>query len=135
VLKDYDFGHSDLETFKIGGQTFAVRANVPRESMVKLAKIDDDDERVDAFFRAVLIKKDRQRFLDLLHSEPEEDDDPVITLAQAAEIMNDLTEYAAGANKGKGTTSTAGPSPIPDQSGVEPLPEGVVSPYALGTGS
>jgi hypothetical protein len=134
VLNDYDFA-SDIETFKVAGEIFAVRTHVPRESMIKLSKIEDDDERVDAFFRAVLVKKDRARFLDLLHSEPEEDDAPVITLSQAGQIMNDLTEYAAGASKGKGSSSTDGPTPIPDQSGIEPLPPGVVSPYAPGTGS
>jgi hypothetical protein len=135
VLKNYDTVAVMNETFVVAGQTFTVRAQVPREALVKLGKIDDDDERVDAFFRAVLIKADRHRFLSLLHSEADGDDDPVITMAQANAIMSDLTEYATGTTEGKDDSSTPGHAAMPEQSNIDPLPSGVVSPYASGTSS
>lgn len=135
MLKNYDTVSGDKETFVVAGQTFTVRAKVPRQSLLNLSSIDDADRRVDQFFATVLIRVDRERFLELLHSTDDGDDIPCITIPQANEIMNDITEYLTGASEGKDESSTPGPLAMPEQSNVEPLPSGVVSPYDFGTSS
>ena len=135
MLKNYDTVSPEKQTFVVAGQTFTVRAKVPRQSLLNLSDFDNADERVDAFFETVLIRADRQRFLDLLHTTDDGDDVDCITLPQANEIMNDITEFLTGASEGKDESSTPGLFVMPEQSNVEPLPSGVVSPYVSGTNS
>jgi hypothetical protein len=135
VLKNYDTVSGDRQTFIVAGREFTVRAKVPRQSLLDLSDIEDTDARVDRFFATVLIRVDREPFLELLHSTDDDDDADCITLGQANEIMNDITEFLTGASEGKDASSTPGPFVMPEQSNVEPLPSGVVSPYVSGTSS
>src|SRR5688572_1217386 len=98
-------------TFKIGGQEFALRAKLPYTKWNKLIEQmrSDDvdaDEASANFFRAVLIKADRERFLELMAKEDDDDDDEnVIDLSQ----MDDLTEWIMETFTGK-TRNSSGSS-------------------------
>lgn len=112
----------DRPTFTIAGQTFTLRAKLPYSrwnKMMRKMTADgvDPHEATKDFMRAVLIKADRQRFIDLLDKEDDEDDeDAVIDLSQ----MDALTDMIMEHFTGKLTRSTG--SSMPGVNGTGPAP-------------
>lgn len=107
-------------TFRIAGQTFTLRAKLPYAKWNKLLagmRDADTDEKTasEEFFRTVLIKADRERFLDLLASE-DEDDELVVGMDQIGEI----TDWAMGHFTGKAPSSSNSSSPGANATGVAP---------------
>jgi hypothetical protein len=109
-------------TFKIGGQEFTLRAKLPYVRWNKLLAImrDDDtspDDATEEFFNTVLIKADRERFLELLQKDDDEDDEEaVIGLDQ----MNSLTDWVMEHFTGKAPSNTGGSSPGANGTGPAP---------------
>lgn len=107
-------------TFHIGGQDFSLRAKLPYTKWNKLLAVmrnDDTDPDVAtaAFFNTVLVAADRQRFLDLLNNDSD-DDDNVIDLAQ----MDALTDWIMEHYTGKRLNSSDGSSPGANGTGPAP---------------
>lgn len=110
-------------TFKVGGQEFTLRAKLPYTKWNKLLAVmrsdeTDPDKANEVFFNTVLIRADRQRFLDLLNNEgdDEDDDDNVIGLDQ----MDGLTDWIMSHFTGKLLSSTSGSSPGVNGTGPAP---------------
>jgi hypothetical protein len=109
-------------TFKVGGQEFTLRSKLPYSKWNKLLAVmrDDDtdaDEATEMFFNTVLVKGDRQRFLELLAKEDDDDDDDnVIGLQQ----MNDITDWVMEHFTGKHPSSSGGSSPGANGTGPQP---------------
>lgn len=107
-------------TFKIGGQEFTLRAKLPYTRWNKLLAVmrDDDTSQDDAtreFFNTVLIAADRQRFLDLLHADSE-DDEQVIGMEQVDALTDWIMEHFTG----KRRNSSDGSSPGANGTGAAP---------------
>lgn len=107
-------------TFKIGGQEFSLRAKLPYTKWNQLLGVmrNDDtapDVATAAFFNTVLIAADRQRFLDLLNNDSD-DDDTVIDLSQ----MDALTDWIMEHYTGKRLNSSDGSSPGANGTGPAP---------------
>lgn len=89
-------------TFRVGGQEFTVKTKLPfRKFSAFLGSLeagDDEMARTEEFFAMALIPADRQRFLDLLKAEPDDDDDESTYAGpeQIGEITQWLIEYYAG---------------------------------------
>lgn len=99
-------------TFKIGGQEFSLRAKLPYTRWNKLLTVMRDDgtnpdTATAEFFNTVLIRADRERFLELLNKEEDDDDDTVIGLSQ----MDQLTDWCMEHFTGKALNSSDGSSP------------------------
>lgn len=109
-------------TFKVGGQEFTLRSKLPYAKWNKLLAVmraDDVEESAATaeFFNTVLIRADRQRFLDLLAKEDDDDDDDaVVGLTQ----MNELTDWVMGHFTGKLLSSSGGSSPGANGTGPAP---------------
>lgn len=109
-------------TFKVGGQEFTLRSKLPYAKWNKLLAVmrDDDTEAEQAtemFFNTVLVKGDRQRFLELLGKEDDDDDDDnVIGLDQ----MNAITDWVMEHFTGKHLNSSDGSSPGVNGTGQQP---------------
>src|SRR5438128_6300 len=98
VTRDFDAMIADKAnvrpTFKVAGQEFALRARLPYAKFSQLVNAlsgDNEDEKAATaeFYNTVLVRADRERFLELLNSE-DEDDDAVIDLRQ----LSALTDWA-----------------------------------------
>lgn len=111
-------------TFKVGGQEFALRAKLPYRRWNKLlaamrAPDADEQEATETFFRTVLIKADRERFLALLNNEDDDDDDAdVIDMSQ----MDKLTDWVMEHFTGKHPTSSDSSTPGANGTGQRPKP-------------
>lgn len=109
-------------TFKVGGQEFTLRSKLPYKRWNRLLAVmrnddTDPDTATSEFFNTVLIAADRQRFLDLLDKEDDdEDDEAVIGLDQ----MDGLTDWCMEHFTGKLRNSSNGSSP--GASGTGPAP-------------
>lgn len=109
-------------TFKVGGQEFTLRSKLPYSKWNKLLAVmrDDDtdaEEATEMFFNTVLVKDDRQRFLDLLAKEDDDDDDDnVIGLDQ----MNKITDWVMEHFTGKRPSSSDGSSHGANGTGPQP---------------
>lgn len=111
-------------TFKVGGQEFTLRAKLPYAKWNNLLSFmrnpdGDDMDATRKFFTTVLIKADRQRFLDLLavgasDDDDEDDDTPSIDLAQ----MGPITDWAMEHFTGKLQSSSNGSSPGANDTGA-----------------
>lgn len=91
----------DRPTFRVGGQDFTLRAKLPYRKwnkLMKLMRADDADEQeaTAEFFRAVLVKADRERFVALLNQEDDDDGEEVIDLAQMDKITDWIMEHFTG---------------------------------------
>lgn len=101
-------------TFTVGGQEFSLRSKLPSKTWNRLlASMRSDDvtpeEANVAFFSTILAKKDRQRFLDLLANEGDEDDDDdtgVIDLSQVDAITDWAMEHFTGKRLSNNDSST-----------------------------
>lgn len=92
--------------FKVGGHTFTARAKLPWKKFSNLIlSMSGDDvsstngiSKTEDFFKLVLIPTDRQRFIDLLNHDGDEDDDDdsVIAPEQVSEILDWLLAYYTG---------------------------------------
>lgn len=103
------------EPFIIGGQEFTPRLKLPWEKFGKLImSMDEDDadefQKLRDFFSLVLRRADRQRFLDLLAADGEDDDDDCIDSLQVQELTKDLMALYTGKAPASGGSSEAGPS-------------------------
>jgi hypothetical protein len=109
-------------TFKVGGQEFTLRSKLPYSKWNKLLAVMRDDETeaeeaTEMFFNTVLVKADRQRFLDLLAKEDDDDDDDnVIGLDQ----MNGITDWVMEHFTGKRLNSSDGSSHGANGTGQQP---------------
>jgi hypothetical protein len=109
-------------TFKVGGQDFTLRSKLPYAKWNKLLAVmraDDveEDEATTQFFNTVLIRADRQRFLDLLNKEDDDDDDDAVV---GVSQMNELTDWIMEHFTGKHRNSSDGSSP--GANGTGPVP-------------
>jgi hypothetical protein len=107
-------------TFKVGGQEFTLRSRLPYKKWVKLLAVMrapdmDEDTANEVFFNTVLVRDDRQRFLDLLDGESEDDED-CVDVAQ----MDQLTDWIMEHFTGKLRNSSAGSSPGSNGTGPSP---------------
>jgi len=109
-------------TFKVGGQEFTLRAKLPYKKWNELLAVmrsdeTDADEATTAFFNTVLIRSDRQRFLELLeHDDDDDTDENVVGLEQ----MDGLTDWIMEHFTGKRRTSSDGSSPGANGTGPAP---------------
>lgn len=110
-------------TFRVGGQDFTLRSKLPYKRWNRLlaamrAEDVDPHEATADFFRTVLVKGDRQRFVDLMNhgDDDEDDDDDVIDMSQ----MDALTDWVMEHFTGKlSTSSDSSPSGV---NGTGPAP-------------
>lgn len=105
-------------TFKVGGQQFTIRKKLPYKKFLRLmAAMGEEDaetgEAEDLFFKAVLIPEDRDRFLELLNNEGDDDEDAVIDPVQ----LRAITEWLMGVYTGKAPTSSDSSSNGPSTTG------------------
>lgn len=110
-------------TFKVAGQEFTVRAKLPYAKWNKLLAVMRNDE-ADAhdgnvqFFHTVLIRGDRERFLELLAREEDDDDNDgnLVGMDQLDAITDWLMEHFTG----KLPSSSDGSSPGANGTGQSP---------------
>lgn len=101
-------------TFKVAGQEFSLRVKLPYRRWNKLlatmrSEDIDEQEGAEDFFNTVLIKADRQRFLDLLNNEDDDDDAAEsISLAQMNDLIDWVMEYFTGKHGNSSDSSTPG---------------------------
>jgi hypothetical protein len=104
----------DRPTFTVGGQTFSLRAKLPYKRWNKLlasmrADGADPQEQTAEFFRTVLIRADRERFVELLDKEDDEDDEEaVIDLSQMDAITDWIMEHFTGKLRNSSDSSSPG---------------------------
>lgn len=112
-------------SFKVGGQEFTLRAKLPYKRWNKLlasmrAEDVDPQEATADFFRAVLVKADRERFVALLDKEDDDDDEEaVIDLSQMDAITDWVMEHFTGKLKNSSDSSQ------PGANGTGPAPNAV----------
>lgn len=114
AIRDFDTLQCSAQSFKVGGQQFTTRKKVPFKKLSRFidaanAPDADDVEEAEKFFNLVLIRGDRQRLLDLLDADSDDDADAdhVVGLDQVRGIMSWLVEHYTG----KAETSSDGFSP------------------------
>lgn len=101
-------------TFQVAGQVFTLRAKLPYARWEKLlATMRGDDiaphEATREFFNTVLIKADRERFLDLLTKEDSDDEDESDLVGM--DQMDSITDWVMEHFTGKLQNSSNGSSP------------------------
>lgn len=110
VTWDFDamLAEQERPTFIVGGQQFTARARLSYKKfgqVISLGKPSPTQEEAMKmnrdFFNIVLIPADRERFLELLERDDDEDDDLIITQKQ----LNDLSERLMAHYTGKGQES------------------------------
>jgi len=112
-------------TFKVGGQEFTLRKKLPWRTWAKLLanmrrEDIDEEESTATFFNTVLIRDDRQRFLDLVARE-DDDDDSVIGLTQMDQITDWVMEYFTGKLRNSSNGSSPGSNGTGQQQNVVSL--------------
>jgi len=100
-------------TFTIGGQEFTLRAKLPYNRWNKLlsAMRDEDVDEMastEQFFNTLLVRNDRQRFLDLLNRDDEDDDENVIDVEQMSALTDWIMEHFTGKLRRSTDGSSAG---------------------------
>lgn len=101
-------------TFRVAGQEFTLRAKLPysrfNELMARMqADGADQQKETEEFFRACLIKADRDRFADLLNKMDDDDDeDAVIGLSQMDAITDWVMEHFTGKLRNSSDSSPHG---------------------------
>jgi hypothetical protein len=109
-------------TFRIGGQVFTLRTKLAYAKWTKiLASMRSDDvspeEANDLFFRAVLIRSDVDRFMQLLNNEGDDDEDSGVIGMQEADA---LVDWAMAHFTGKALNTSDGSSPGSNGTGPQP---------------
>lgn len=112
--------------FIIGGQKFTCRAKLPwKKFSAMMLSLSGEDasakglEKTEDFFKLVLIQPDRQRFLDLLNYDGEDDEgdeENVISPSQVGNLLDWLLAYYTdkdgGATEEEKPTSEAVPNNV-----------------------
>lgn len=107
----------DRLTFVVGGQEFTLRARLPYQKWNELLQTmrsdeTDGNQATAEFFNTVLIKRDRQRFLDLLAHDGEDDEDgedeDVVDLVQMDQITDWIMEHFTGKLRRSSDSSSPG---------------------------
>lgn len=128
MFKDFDAMLAEKSTgrpmFTVGGQKFTARAKLPwkKFSALILSLVGDDVstsggiEKTESFFRMVLVREDRERFMALINNDgdEDEDDDKVVGTQQISDLLDWMLEYYTG----KATMSDTPSPPTPLDSGV-----------------
>lgn len=105
VTRDFDSmlaEDASRPTFKVGGQEFTLRRKLPFakwKALMAVMRAEDVDEETSTreFFNTVLVRADRDRFLDLLAKEDDEDDDDnVIGMDQLDALTTWAMEFFTG---------------------------------------
>ena len=106
--------------FTIGGQKFVARAKLPwkKFSSLILSMNEADSSSVEGiaktenFFRLVLIPKDRQRFIDLINADGEDDDNDenYLDSSQVSALIDWLLELYTGKDEKNDNSSSDTPS-------------------------
>jgi len=130
TVKDFDAMLAERAgvrpTFKVSGQEFQVRSKLPYKKFQSMmaamtAEGADTDAATDEFFRAVITKADRDRFLALLNDDGEDDEDRVIDPAQMGAIIDWLISLYTGKAHTSSASSSDGPNPTGLQRNVVSL--------------
>lgn len=102
-------------TFRVGGQDFTLRSKLPyarwNKLMAKMRSDDvDPDEATREFFRTVLVRADRDRFMALMDVEEDgtDDDAGVIDVGQLDEITDWAMEHFTGKRRNSSESSPPG---------------------------
>lgn len=111
-------------TFRVGGQDFTLRSKLPYRRWNRLlaamrADDVDPDEATADFFRTVLVKGDRQRFVDLMNrgDDDDDDDDDVIDMSQMDALTDWIMEHFTGklsTSSGSSPSGANGTGPAPN---------------------
>ena len=114
MAKDFTKKYSDIERpeFIVGGQTFTARAKLPYKrfsTLLEQMRADDVDVQAATaeFFRTALIREDRDRFIELLEYDGD-DDDVTISMEQLNEITDWLMEHFTGKTQPSSDSSPNG---------------------------
>lgn len=119
VTRDFDAMLSEKAgvrpTFRVGGQEFTCKAKVPFKRFAKLLEAltedgDGEGDKADKIFRLALVAADRERFLELLNADGEDDEDRVIAPEQVREMTDWLLEHYSGKASPNSDTSSNGAS-------------------------
>lgn len=125
VTKDFDAMISEQAgvkpTFRIAGQEFTLRSKLPYSKWNKLVAAMRDPEGDDMaatkqFFNTILVRADRQRFIDLLEIDDIDDedddaqDDQRIGMDQMSPLMDWVMEHFTGKLQGNTDGSSPGAS-------------------------
>lgn len=121
-------------TFKVAGQEFTLRAKLPYgkwNELIAFMRADetDADMATRKFFNTVLIRADRERFLQLLNVDDDDSDDVGVVDMQQ---MDAITDWAMEHFTGKLLSSSNGSSPGVNGTGQQP---NVISLSSRNTGS
>lgn len=117
--------------FEVAGQRFTARAKLPFRAFVNLLDyLSDEDigevDKTQRFFRTVLSRDDRDRFLELLNRGGDDDADDVddaevIAGDEVSEITTWLVEYYTGKHQTSSPSSSDGASSTPPSPNVVSL--------------
>lgn len=132
--KDYDAMLSEkfggAPTFKAAGLTWTCKPKLPWKKFstliislsVSSATGEATLEQTEKFFGLVLVKSDRQAFLDLLKTMEEDDDvDEVLDSRQVNMILDDLLDFYTGKESSNASNSSTSPPGAGQQSNVTSL--------------
>jgi hypothetical protein len=105
-------------TFTIGGQTFTCRAKLPWRkftSMLALmtgaSEAGDGAQATESFLTAAVVAKDRDRWVEMLNMEDNDEDDTVgISPGEINDLAEWLMEHYTGKRPASGESSSAGQS-------------------------
>jgi hypothetical protein len=109
------------EPFKLGGQTFTIRARLHSRRFARMLKDCQDAEGAEAsidaagrFMNRALIVKDRERFQQLIDGDDDDDDDAkVVTFEQLRELVDWCVDHYTGKHDTQEESSTPGSPPTP----------------------
>jgi hypothetical protein len=107
------------DKFKLGGQTFTIRANLHARRFARMLRvvegIEGAEDAIDAtvkFMDKVLIPEDRERFHAIMSAAEEdddsEDDATAVTLEQINEVVDWTVEHYTGKRPTREESSTPG---------------------------
>lgn len=100
-------------TFKIGGQQFTMKARLASKKFFALqgymtAEDTSEEQALRMLFETVIVKADRDRFLALLDSEGDDDEDSIVDTEQLNELTEWITEFYTGKQKRSDSSSPPG---------------------------
>lgn len=115
--------------FMLAGQKFTARSRLPWKKFSTFILNMGDDvsskdgiDKTEEFFRMVLVAQDRQRFVDLINQDAdEEEDENIVSPAQVSELLDWLLEYYTGKAQPPEESSSTEPSSSGQPSNVVSL--------------
>lgn len=109
AIKDFDamVASRTKPEFVVGGQKFTARAKIPWKqfaAIIKFMQSDEeavsDEEKAEKFFRLVLSRGDRERFMELLNAGGEDDEEfgesSIVSIEQVGKLTEWLMEHYTG---------------------------------------